>query len=244
MTNTPQPARRFLSGQFILAAVILLACAVGLRPAIAGLIAAYSKEPIELRKKLDKLDLDKLPSWRRADEHRVQLHLAAGDVETEDVVSIVLEPESESLSQQEQAMLFITYYSDPRDRISHTPEVCYRQSGAVIQSLSTITIDTPELGPEYPQIEARLLDIDLIARRTVLAYVFVCNGKILCDREKVRFQIGWPGDSHIYFSKIEAISPCPTDDDYEAAVARVTGLLREALPVLINEHFPRNEDVR
>ncbi len=243
MTGDSPPARRFFSPCFVAVAILLLVSAVGLRPAIGGLVAYFSKEPIELRKKLDELDVDRLPSWRVATE-RLALEMAEGDVETDDVLELVFEPRVENPTPNDQAMLFVTYYSDPRDRISHTPEVCYRQGGAVIDSISTVTLTTPELGPEHPEVAARLLDIDLIARRTVLLYVFICNGKFFDDREKVRFEIGWPGDSHIYFSKVEVITPCATDDDFDAAVVRCRSLMREALPLLVAEHYPRNEDVR
>jgi hypothetical protein len=244
MTDPTPPTRRFFSSRFIACAVMLIGMAALLRPAIAALTRHYDKQPIVLKLTLDDLTADDLPSFRDP-EGRLSLGLGPGDVETEDVIAPVFELEElrgdEAVRQQ--VMLFVTYYSDPRNRIAHTPEVCYRQSGAVISAMRTTPLDIPELSDEHGTIIARELDIDSYGRRSALVYVFSCNGRFFHDREAVRFAIAWPGDAYTYFSKVEAVTTYRTDEEYDEAIARCKKLLAEALPVLVERHYPGRADV-
>ena len=145
------------------------------------------------------------------------------------------------------------------DTLPHTPEVCYRQGGAVVNSVKTIPTDVPGLGPDHASIDVRLLDITpiMINRgragtrervaeewRQALIYTFVCNGEFYPGREQVRLAIGLPGDRYTYFSKVEVSSACPPGEDFQEAVERCKRFMSEALPVLVSDHYPTKEDLR
>ena len=237
------PERSFWSPLFITCATVLLAAAIGLRPALAALIDHYSKEPIDLRQPLSEFDVRQLPSFRYlpADESV----LIVGDTEalgTEDWIHYTFR--SRTAESDWPVVLFVTYYSDPRDSIPHTPEVCYRQGGAVVNSIETVRVETPGLAPEYPSIEARLLEIDQGKYRTTVLYVICCNGKIVSGRERARWEIMMPGDTHVYFSKVETVAHRPAGEDRRKYVERCKQLLSEALPILVNDHFPLTQDVK
>lgn len=78
----------------------------------------------------------------------------------------------------------------------------------------------------------------------MLVYVFLSGGKIYHDRETVRFALGWPGDKYTYFSKVEAVTRRPAGESVEVAAARCAHLLSEALTVLIEDHYPLDEDLK
>ena len=141
------------------------------------------------------------------------------------------------------AFLFVTYYSDPEDKVPHTPEVCYRQVGTVIRDSRTVTVDTPALLPEHGNITARSLRAEQKSTNGVIVYCFCANGEFYFDRNQVRWAISWPGDRYVYFSKIEAAAPYDAGEDPGPALQRAKTLLGEALSVLLSEHYPRTADL-
>jgi hypothetical protein len=52
----------------------------------------------------------------------------------------------------------VSYYSDPRDTVPHTPEICYRQGGSVVRSIEVVDVEVPglETGPEV--IAAKMIE--------------------------------------------------------------------------------------
>ncbi|GJM24512.1 MAG: hypothetical protein DHS20C16_09270 [Phycisphaerae bacterium] len=136
---------------------------------------------------------------------------------------------------------FVSYYSNPRDKVPHTPEVCYRQGGAIINSSSTILISIPNLNSGAEEIEARVLNLEQDGHRGVLTYFFCANGEFYTDREQVRWSMGNLSSHYAFFAKIEVV--VWLDDDSSAGLPVCRKLLTEALPVLVGEHFPSADDL-
>jgi len=248
MVKSTQSAHRALfSPVFVLSVLALLIAGLGLRPASDALIRYYSKEPIELRRSLDAFNATRLPSFRHQPVRgRFGALSDTEELGTDDWLNLVFEERDSDGPAKEPgtALLFVTYYSDPRDQIAHTPEVCYRQGGAVVEGITTVPVHLPDLAPEIPEIQARRLEIEQHGRKQILLYVFCCNGKFYHDREQVRIAIGWPGDKYTYFSKVEVVTPWPSGVDRQIPTERCQQLLSEAIPILVNEHFPRKEDLK
>ena len=216
--------RSWFSPLFVIAVLVVVAGSLGLGPALRAMVSYYRKEPIALRRLLDEFDDSRLRSFMLAGPGH-GYRMAEGDVETEDVIYRIYELRATSGLDlgHEYAMLFVTYYSDPR---------------------STIPLEVPGLGPGGQTIDARLLDIEQNGRRLALLYVFCSNGEFYYDRERVRMAIAMPGDKYTYFSKVEALTSCPPDTTFKDSVERCKRLLSEALPVLVEEHYPRDEDLK
>lgn len=232
-------ARSLRSPAFLSCAVLLAVSAVGLRPAMESLARSYSKEPIPLRRLLSDFDVAALHSFRVPDDP-FRLEISPADVGTEHYLWLDLEenPKSDLV----QALwLVVTYYSDPRDKVPHTPEVCYRQMGTTVENLATVPVEASGIGARSP-VRASRMDLVQGDRRGVLVYVFCANGDYYYDREQVRWRIGTPGDRYVYFSKIEAIAWHVGDAAY--AEEAVKKLLSEALTALAAEHFPTDADLR
>ncbi len=248
--------RSFLSMPFVLCGVLLLAAAAGLRPVVTGLTEGLSKETIALRRPLDELDPSGLPSFRLVPDGGFFPKPVSSYIGTDGFVSRTFELKSATeVRRDRDVLVFVTYYSNPRDTVPHTPEVCYRQAGAVVNSVRRIPVDTPGLGPQHARIEAALLDVTPIMRnqqgeyvaedwRQALIYTFVCGGEFYPGREQVRVAIGLPGDRYSYFSKVEVSSACAPGEDFDEAVQRCRQMLREAMPLLIADHYPTKEDLR
>jgi len=236
--------RELLSPVFLSGVLLLIAAAIGLRPMMSALDQHYRKKSIDLRRRLVEFDATGLPSFYLAADP-VARDVPLDDVGTEDLLFIRLE-DRKARSGAAEAMLFVTYYSDPDDKVPHTPEVCYRQGGAVVEEMRTITLDTPELAPEHPRIDARFLRMSQRggADKVIVVYVFHVNGEFRYDREQVRWLIAWPGDPYSYFSKVEAVVHYPPGADPAIAAERATRLLREALPSLLTRYYPETAIVK
>ena len=233
--------RRFFSPLFILAVSLMILIGIGLPPALAAIQDHFSKQPIELRVSFDDFDTDSLPSFRFDPE----LPATSGDAQwigTEDWFShgfAAANPPDARLKDRP-VILFVTYYSDPRDTIPHTPEVCYRQAGSVIESMEKVDLEVA--GFDEP-VTARLLDISQGPFRLAVLYVICHNGEIYHEREHVRLAMGMPGDKYTYFSKIEAISQVDTKTTWEDAVVLTRQLLTESLEEMVDRHYPTRAQV-
>ena len=233
-------ARSLFSLWFVAAAVILLAATLGMRPAIDGLIDHFSKDPIGLRRPLARLDTLQFDAFRyMPDRDEVARAFAYDDIGTDEWIAYVF---TEADDAKREYILFVTYYSDPRDSIPHTPEVCYRQAGGVVQGDRRRPLPIPD-HPELTGLTARELDIRQTGDRIAVVYVIVCNRKVFTGRESARLEIGRPGDKRTFFSKVEVVSIVPPGVPFEEAADRATALLAETLPILYDDHFATRADL-
>jgi hypothetical protein len=72
----------------------------------------------------------------------------------------------------------------------------------------------------------------------------VAEGQFLYSRNQVRWQLARPGNTQTYFSKVEVAVGIDHDSDPGPAIATAKQLLSEALPVLLRDHFPENEQIQ
>jgi len=235
--NISTVLRPLLSAGFLLSASVLTLAAVGLRPGMKTLGEHYTKEPIAPRKPLAEFDISRLPSfktgWLRSD-------IPPDDIETEECAIIRLTAENPT-GEPEEVVLFVTYYSDPKSKVPHTPDVCYRQAGAIVKAMKNVTIDIPALGLR-PKV--RLLLIQQEGYNQALIFCFCADGEFRNSREQVRWVIGKPGNRHVYFSKIETVANYPIGADPGPAVEICKKLFAEAAPILVAEHFPTKKQLR
>jgi hypothetical protein len=232
-------ARLLASAGFITASMTLIVATAGLRLGLEALSQHYAKKPIDIRKPLGQFDISCLPSFSAG---WVSSAIPPEDIETDEYAIIRL-TNTRPRGVPEEAVLFVTYYSDPKSKVPHTPDVCYRQAGALLIDMKDITIDLPESAPR-PQIKARLLRMRKEQCDQVIIFCFYVDGQFKNSREQVRWMIGKPGNRYVYFAKIETASNYPTNGDPRAAIERCKRLFSEAVPILISEHFPTREQLR
>ncbi|MHC4948333.1 MAG: exosortase-associated EpsI family protein [Planctomycetota bacterium] len=242
MTAPAAPApTRFLSARFVACLAVLLAGLLGLQPGMAALARAFSKERIELRRPLDASAFERLPSFRPDPD--IRRHDATVEaIGTKDWLSMGFR-ERDAAPGTGEVLLLVTYYSNPRDTVPHTPEVCYEQAGALVTSIEDVVVDTPGLGPDRPTVDARLLGIRFRLDQ-VLLYTFCCNGDFYADRQQVRVRIGLPGERYTYFAKIEAMAILLPGEDASTVADRCRRLLDEVLAVLLADHFPTADQLQ
>jgi hypothetical protein len=237
--NSVSTLRPLLSAGFLFSAAVLSLAAVALRPGVEALSEHYTKEPIAVRKPLSEFDVSRLPSfksgWTRSD-------IPPDDIETDEYAIIRLSAEQPAQMPKE-VVLFVTYYSDPESKVPHTPDVCYRQGGAVLKSMKNTTIAIPGLA-QQSKITARLLLFRQRGYNQVVIFSFFADGQFRNSREQVRWTIGKPGNRHVYFSKIETVASYPTDGSPVPAINLCKKLFAEAVSILVSEHFPTKEQIK
>jgi hypothetical protein len=198
------------------------------------------KKPVSIRKPLKNFDISKLSSFK-GDWKYKQITAPVKDLQTDEYVHLAF---TNPMKVPPRAELYVTYYSNPADKVGHTPEVCARQGGAIINKLSTITIDTPQLAPNYDKIKARYIIFEQSNYYFADIYVFFVEGKFRHTREQVRWTLALPGGLYTYFSKIETAAIFQKLEDKDKAVQIAVQLLQEALPELLAEHFPTNQQIK
>ena len=229
-----------LSAPFLISVFLMIIAGIGIGPAMSALSDYYEKKSIDPRRPLQEFDVLKLPSFQNGWEFSErEIVKEAGT----DKFILTYLTRKDLYKKPNAAYLFVTYYNDPKDKVPHSPDVCYRQGGAVIKKMTTIKIDTPRLAPDYPQTEVNLIIFQTEKIDQILLYGFCVEGELRRKRDSVRWILGKPGNRYSYFSKIEAVSSY-TEENSEEAIELCKTLFRESLQALMEEYFPRKEDLK
>ncbi len=234
------PAQTRGNIRFLVSIAILSVCALALNPAIGKLSKNFSKKPVSIRKPLKYFDISTLSSFKEGWKVK-QATAPVKDLNTDEYVHLIFTNPKNNPSRTE---LYITYYSNPGDKVAHTPEVCARQGGAIVEKLSSITIDVPQLAPDYQEIMARFIIFKETKYYYADIYVFFVENKFKYTRGQVRWTVAKPGNRCTYFSKIETAAVFTDLKDKDKAIQTCIILLKEALPELLASHFPTNEQIR
>jgi hypothetical protein len=240
--NTVPIGRSLFSVRFVLAVVILVIAGLGLKPTVRALAKYYEKEPIAISRPLKEFVPSRLPSFSSGWDFS-HAEASVKDIGTDEYTHIVFK-KKELDKEPRRVELFATYYSDPTDKVPHTPDVCFRQAGVIVKKLTTIEIDTPELAPACPKIEASLVIFDEPPNDILDIYFFVVEGEVRPSREQARWVIAKPMNRYTYFSKIEVAARFASNGNPDQALEICKTLVREALPILLAEHFPAKEQLR
>ena len=235
-----KPAHKPLSIAFILAAIMLIVAATGLRPAIAAISKHFTKHAMEIRKSLRTFDPSEIPEFRKGWETGI-MESTTEDIETDEFTFVSFKS-NDPAADIRSGYLFVTYYNNPKDKVPHTPDVCYRQAGAIINKKTAIKLHVPEISNE--PITATLLLMDVKTCNRAVIFFFSAEGKFKNTRGQVRWTIGTPGNKYSYFSKIEASAIYPTGEEPTQAIELIKKILRQSLPVLINEYLPDKKQLR
>ena len=235
------PHRWPRGGWPVAATLTILATAVIVaNPVAEGIALRFSKSQVALREPLETLREPSVNGIYRVeinpDEAR---RFAESDIGTRDTLLRMYTDGSKFY------LLFVTYYSNQGETIPHMPEVCYRQSGAVVNSLSTVQLALPpkKSGGEARSVPAELLDIQLDGERRALVYVLCCEGTYHHDRESARIALGMPGKRRTYFSKIESSAILAKGEEFSTAAERARSLLEAAVAELERVHFPTQQQI-
>jgi len=225
---------RFWVAVFVLGSSICF-----LNPAVDYLQAAYVKNPMPIRKTLKSC----VPILNCLNGYQPKsIEARDSDLGTDEYTLVIYN--DNGYSNIKQALLFVTFYNDPKDKVPHTPDVCGRQAGNVITGCKSIEIAIPGVDPARGALKANQFITEKSGTQAVDVYFFVAQGYFKQTRNQVRWQLCKPGDRSVYFSKIEVQAVYSPEVGPEAAAEKCKEMLKEAVPLILNEYlpiFPSNE---
>ncbi len=239
--------RPYTQPAFLICAGILAVSGIGLSVLEAGLGVYIRKEPVPLRRPLDRIDESALAPFHVVSRLRIDNPDVLRSLGTSDYIQWVFEDTRAGGTDPARSVLvFITYYGLP-DRVPHVPEECYLGGG--FECLGT---DEVLLTPDGPQGSrkwlARYLTFGsnradpLTGGPVPVLYLFRVNGHYAASREEVRLALNRNLlGRHSYFSKVELVfnrhPGAPPDRDQVVRVGQQ--LLGVLLPVLERDHWPQ-----
>jgi len=244
--RTTSDDRRAVVPAFLVCAVVLALCGVGLSAVVGGLGAYLKKEPMPLRRPLDQMDESALAPFRVVSRPRIEDTDVLKSLGTTDYIQWVFEDTEADAAQPARLVLaFVTYYGLP-DRVPHVPEECYL--GVGFQCLAT---DQAMLSLDVPQGRTSVVAKYLVfgptqvgpwggAGNVPVLYLFRVNGQYAANRDEARIALNrniW--GRHSYFSKVELVfnrdAGTPSKSQVVQTSQRLLGVL---LPVLERDHWP------
>ncbi len=230
---------------FSVCAGILVATIVGVQVMTRGVY--LEKGPVALHKPLDELDKSKLGPYRVVDAMLLPGEIVEA-LGTKEYIQWQLEDTRRDKSDPlRYPILFVTYYTGGRVQVPHTPERCHLGANWVLDDRwqSDIKTTGPDGTPDALDVPIEGLLFKkpgpLEVHQRTVAYTFYANSAFVCDRNQIRLQLGMPGIPKSFFSKVEvAFAEADPDQAAEAAL----DVCRAVLPVLVQEHWPRPEDLQ
>ncbi len=222
---------------------------LGIGAVLAGPVTSHMdikqvKKELPLRTPLAALDSEGLHPYRVVERQILEPTMVEA-LGTEHYISWLLEDTSRGeRDPMRVAHLFITYYSGGREKVPHTPDVCYLGSGyRPARPHENIERRIASLAGRFDEIPLRVLTFQKTAvhdhRQVSVVYTFFVNGTFAVDSRWVRVLLNNLRNRYAFFSKVEVSFPFATRED---TIEGATQLLNLLLPVLIERHWPDFEE--
>jgi len=236
--------------RFLVCAIVLAAAALGIET-VAGIMELhFRKLPVPLRKSLDQFDVAKLSHYKLV--RKVSIPSEVEDaLGTKDYLQFILEDTSISDPKQpgKYVNFFVTYYTGDPDQVPHVPEVCYMGSGKEPGNIRNMEIELPGIGLDDDRLPVRVVTFrdtrSMPGGHIPVIYFFSVNGAFEPDRLSVRLRLSDLRVKYSYLSKVEIAFGGRPQPDTAQVLELTKRLLAEALPVLMEEHWPDwNEVIR
>lgn len=246
MNGSVQRGSSYLQPAFLVCAAVLALAGGGMSVAVRKLGLCLEKEPLPLKKPLDRLDEASLAPYRVVARERIENNEIRKALGTDEYIHWVLEdPEQPTEGPVRRLALFVTYYPAP-DRVPHVPEECYVGSGHLRLKTADIRFLIGQ-GSETRSVPGRYLVFGrspgagfLTAAEFPVLYFFRVNGEYEGHRDGARLALNRNiFGKHSYFCKIElAFNQALTAPTQAEAIAASNRLLSVVLPVLERQHWP------
>ena len=251
MANRKTDIRVYAQPAFVICALVLAVGGAGMSMTMRKLGIILEKEPLPLRKSLERLDdSDLAPYEVVSPKLKIENKEVLKSLGTNDYIQWVLEDTEEPVgSGVKRCLVFITYYELP-DRVPHVPEECWTGGGYQRLGSEGVTLDISGKAGFQARITAKYLvfgpkktSLWQNRQRIPNLYFFKVNGLYAGSREEARMALNKNlfGKSS-YFCKVELVfnrtSAIPSK---ETVVTASEKLLSVILPVLEQEHWPEWE---
>jgi hypothetical protein len=238
---------------FGLCAGILVAVAIGV--SVAGRNARLEKAPVALHRLLSQMDKSQLGPYQVVDASILPEEIVEA-LGTKEYIQWRLEdtrrPKGDALRY---GSLFVTYYTGGLGtQVPHTPERCFLGANWATRKTwdTTFEIPNPLDAGKNLKVPSRVLVFTKaglvdVQERTVV-YTFYANGGFACSSNEIRWRLNLPWVAKTFFSKVEVNFAGSelglTNSEPEQAAKAACELLQTVLPVLVRDHWPREEELK
>jgi len=248
--------KTYFQSAFLICAAVLAIAASGMSIAIKSFGIYLKKEPLPLKKPLERLDEKGLGPYEVVSKNIIEGEEIIKSLGTRDYIQWILEDtEAGEDSAVRKCALFITYYELP-DIVPHVPEECYMGSGfqrlasdnVTFNCRSTIDNHQFSIPGRYLVFAATSFKHWQSDTKFPVFYFFSVNGVYANSRDNTRLILNKSIFSkYAYFSKVEwkffntklAETVYPSAEE---AVAASQKLLSVILPILEKEHWPISDN--
>ncbi len=249
MQSKTNNIRAYMQPAFLICTAVLATAGAGMSVTINKLGLYLKKEPIPLKKSLNRLDENNLAPFTVEPDNKFQIENeeVLKTLGTNDYIQwIVSDTDAEVTGTTKNCLLFITYYDCP-DRIPHVPEECYAGSGFQKLASDSVMLEIMDDNGIIRKRHGKYLvfgspraSIWQSTEKFPVLYLFRVNGEYEGSREEARVALNKNlfGKSS-YFSKVEvAFNQSSIPPNKKEALAATEKLLSVILPVLEKEHWP------
>lgn len=248
--------KTYFQPAFLVCVAVLTVAGGGMSLAIKSFGVYLKKEPLPLKKSLDRLDEKGLGPYQVVSKAIIEAEEIIKSLGTRDYIQWILEDtEAQEDSAVRKCALFITYYDIP-DMVPHVPEECYMGSGfqrlasddVTFNCRSTIDNHQFSIPGRYLVFAASSSKYRLSGTKFPVFYFFSVNGDYANSRDDTRLILNKNIFSkYAYFSKVEwkffnTKLDATVYPSTEEAVAASQKLLSVILPILEKEHWPIFDD--
>ncbi|MCB9852161.1 MAG: hypothetical protein H6819_03625 [Phycisphaerales bacterium] len=232
---------------FISGAVLLVVAALGMQSAAEATALAILKRSVRVRKPLRDFDPSCIADIKRLAPKEPLTEEAAG---TREYLTLQFQCLAREFRDLGVCALQVHYYSsDGRPPIiPHTPEVCYRQVGNLVSSITPMTYEIKMADGTTRDIPFKCLrmtyDPNGEAIECCVLYTLCVSGDFVGDREVARFKMAMPWNRAVYFAKFETVIPISKNGRFEDALEAAKRVMVSAIPVIVADHLPTDDDLR
>ena len=240
--------RVYLQPAFVICVFVLAVAGVGMSITMRRLGIILDKEPLPLKRSLERLDeADLSPYIVVPPKLKITNEQVLNALGTEDYIQWVLEDtERAATSPVKKCLLFVTYYPLP-DRVPHVPEECW--TGGGYEKLRSEDVElhvnnragvTTGIPSKYLVFGSKSATLWQSGVRIPNVYFFRVNGQYAGSRQEARIALNKNlFGKHSYFCKVEVVfNAGSTAPSKEEAVGACEKLLAVILPILEREHWP------
>jgi hypothetical protein len=237
---------------FGLCAGILAALAVSVF--MVGKGTFLDKDPVPLRKPLEQLNKSQLGPYQVVDAAILPDEVIEALGTREYIQWILQDTRCANNDPLRYAILFVTYYTGGRTNVPHTPERCHLGANWATKAKWDESLEIPSLAdPAKPvTVPARVLVFNkagqIDVQEQTVVYTFYANCGFACSTNEIRFWLNRPGVQKAFFSKVEVTfaggAMGTSNPNPEKAAAAARELLGTVLPVLVRDHWPREQELQ
>jgi len=247
MNYTKDPIRVYFQPAFLICVLVLAAAGAGMSVAMRKLGVVLKKEPLPLKKSLERLDERDLAPYKVVSKQKIQNPDILKALGTDDYIQWILEDTEQAAgSPVKECLLFITYYKLP-DRVPHVPEECWTGGGYQKLGSEAVTFEIDAGEDFHAEVPAKHLVF--APKKTGLwqtgekipnLYFFKVNGQYAGSRQEARIALNKNlFGKNSYFCKVELVfNRSSLALSKEQAVKASEKLLTVILPILEQEHWP------